>query len=159
MKLLSICAGIVLVFSVASSAQVATAPPPARVIDGSKEPESISDNVAWLMLFKVLADGPDALPFGTRASFLKETGLLPGQKMRVVLAANRVAERVSDMEDRIMKSSLEMEAKTKVLRQERDAIIEDVVYELLVHELPFEAREKLNRHVQERVKPGIRMVQ
>ncbi len=158
MKLLALCLGIALAFSFLSVAQEAALPPQTRVIDGSKEPESIPDTVAWLMLFKVLADGPDALPFDTRVVFLKETELTPGQKTRLILAANRVSERVKEMEGPIMNSSLDMDAKTRRLRAERDAIINGVVNELLIHELPYEAGEDLRRHVREAVKRGIRMV-
>ncbi len=53
--------------------------PQDELIDGSREPHRIPDNVAWLMLFRALADGPKAFSYDVRASYLKNANLTPDQ--------------------------------------------------------------------------------
>ncbi len=58
-------------------------------IYGRLNPEKIPDVVAYLMLFRTLADRPDGLSYEQRAGFLDSTGLSDEARRAVIPAANQ----------------------------------------------------------------------
>lgn len=128
----------------------------AQIIDGAKNPEQIPDEVAWLLLFKTVADAPSAPEYEVRAALLRRSGLSDLEISNVVQAANDAMSRISAMESDIQKSSLSMDQKTASLRARRDVILRDVVRELALSMSP-EPAEKFRRHVNEHVKRRIRI--
>jgi len=152
--------GVLLLFALPGAPQEAPAPQtPAQriVIDGSKEPHRIPDLVAWRMLFKALAGGPNRFPEEVRRRYLDGSELSELQIDRVMLAARRVSLRVREMELEVKKQPLSMEEKTATLRARRDAIIQDVVRDLLIQELSTEATQKLLDYLNQEVKSAIRI--
>jgi len=125
------------------------------VIDGSKEPHRIPDNIAWLMLFRLLAGDPLVLPNDIRVAYLKSSGLNVYEIGWLVRAANEVHRRLEEMEKSIKSSGLDMAAKTQALRSGRDAIINDVVRELLIEKFSVERGDTLLRYLREDVKRRI----
>ena len=138
------------------------ASPPAKqsaagqVIDGATDPEKIPNEVAWLMLFKSIADAPNAPDWEVRASFVRPAGFTNAEVTAVISAANQAMFRIGAMEARILLSSLPMDQKTKVLRAERDSILRDAVSDLLLRMSPEGAR-KFREHVDSHVKRRIKI--
>lgn len=153
--------GALLLLAFPASPQQARAPhPPAQrtVIDGSKEPHRIPDLVAWRMLFKALAGGPNRFPEEVRRSYLRGSGLSDLDVGNVIFAANWAELRLRRMEREVRASSPKAEGRTQILRARRDAIVQDVVRYLLIEELTPEAGQKLQRHLNEKVKRAIKII-
>ncbi len=150
---------LLLAFPVASQEAPAPPPNPAQrvVIDGSKEPYRIPDNVAWLMLFRLLAGKPFMPPDDIRVAYLKSSGLTVSEVARLVRIANEVQRRLEEMEKNVKSSALDIAAKTQALRSGRDAIISDVVRDLLIEEFSVERGDQLLRYLREDVKRRIRI--
>ncbi len=127
------------------------------VIDGSKTPEQIPDAVAWLMLFKTIADSPTAPDHQTRAAFIRDAGFTDEEIEVVLSTANEAMTRVREMENTIIPSSLNADLKTQKLRSQRDMILTDVVHTLLARLSP-EAAEKFRKHIDNRVKRDIKII-
>ena len=126
----------------------------AQVIDGSKNPEKVPDEITWLMLFTTIADGPNTLNYNMRATFLRPAGFTDAEIGGIVAAANEAMARIQTMEQTVLGSASGTDDKTPVLLSQRDAILRDVVTSLLLRLSP-DAGEKFRKHIIEKVKPGI----
>ncbi|MCW5977097.1 MAG: hypothetical protein KIT09_03430 [Bryobacteraceae bacterium] len=120
-------------------------------------PESIPDNIAWIMLFHVLADRPGAPDHESRSLFLNGSGLSDVERNRVIFAASDAAERIRAMEKEVKKSGRSMDEMTLALRGGRDAIVSETVTDLLTRQFDYDGGEKLLRYLRTGVKQGIRM--
>lgn len=132
-----------------ASSQAATQP--TQPIDGSKTPEKIPDEVAWLMLFQTVADGPNAPAFAVRAALLRQSGLADSDIQLVVSAATDAMSRIAAMEASVPKASMGSDAATQALRSQRDAILHDAI-DGLSKRLSPDAANKFTRHVNDHVK-------
>lgn len=82
------------------------------IIDGSKDPSKIPDDVAWWMLFQVLFDRP-GLPYDARAQILLDAGLTKDQANSVIQTANVAVANVSRMEKEVQGSSVNLDPEAK----------------------------------------------
>lgn len=127
------------------------------IVDGAKNPERIPDRTAWLMLFRSVADGPNAPDRPTRAALLGTSGLSSVDINTVILAANEALARIHSMEGPIL-NAFPASEKAAAMRAQRDEILLDVVTSLCQRLTP-EAAEKFRVHIRERVKRRIRITE
>jgi len=128
---------------------------PGTRVSGEQEPHSIPDAVAWRILFRLVAGGPDRAAAEIRARYLEEGGLPEEVITKVMRTADRAMQRVVEMEDEVEELQLPLETTAEMLRARRDAIIEDAVRDLLIEELDVVAGQKLLDYLNGRVKPAI----
>jgi hypothetical protein len=126
---------------------------PAAIV-GKLEPHKIPDNVAWRMLFFVLADGPSTQSYEQRSAHLKDTKLTPREMEIVVAAASRFMQELRGAEKRILESGASMEEKTAQLRFECDKLVTDAISQI-DRDFGFDAHQKIHKHIVEKVKPAI----
>ncbi len=124
------------------------------VINGATSPEKIADEVAWRMFFKAIADGPGAPAYSVRATVVRSAGFSDDESLGIISAANEALARIRSMEATVMPMNANMDAKTRMLRSQRDAILREVVSDLLSRLKPA-AADRFRDHIQSRVKRGI----
>ncbi len=147
---------LLVVFPVAAQPDCEPLPySPGTDISGEQEPYSIPDVIAWRILFRLLADGPDRVGAEIRARHLEEGGLPEEVIAKVMRTASQAMQRVVEMEDEVEELQLPLEETAVMLRARRDAIIEDAVRDLLIEELDVMAGQKLLDYLNGQVKPAI----
>lgn len=147
---------LVIVFSAAAQPDCEPLPySPGTHISGEEEPYSIPDVVAWRILFRLLADGPDRAAAEIRARHLEEGGLSKDVIAKVMRTASQAMQRVVEMEDEVEELQLPLEETAEMLRERRDAIVEVAVRDLLIEELDVVAGQELLDYLNGQVKPAI----
>jgi hypothetical protein len=126
------------------------------VIDGSKTPEQIPDTVAWLVLFRIISDQPNAPDHRSRAAFLRPAGFSGDEVEIVMSAANDAMARVAAMESALTNMP-NAGQKTQMLLSRRDVILTDGVNALLAR-LSSDAADRFRNYVSDYVKRGIKIM-
>ena len=129
----------------------------AQVVDGAKTPEKIPDEVAYLMLFRTLADGPDAPEYKTRSMIIHNEGLSDADTDSIILAANEAMTRIASMELGVSQSTVPNDSKTALLQTQRNAILRDVAATLQLR-LSSASATKFQEYLKTKVKTSIRIV-
>lgn len=146
---------VVLLSSVLTYAQSGAAQNSARVVlNGALEPQKVPDNIAWLMLFKLLEDRPDGLAYNARAAFLRPSAFTKDQIHQIIQTAAEANNRIRQVEAEVAVGAVPNQSTTDILRSRRDAILTDAVAALLVTLGP-EGAATFMRHIDEHVKPRI----
>lgn len=152
MRKIVLCVTLVSLLSTIGWAQVSAAS--RRVIDGKQNPELVPDTVAWLMLFKSVADGPRAPSYRSRAALVASSGLSEYQIRQLISAANDATQQIHQMEEEVFATAMADDAKTRALRARRDGIVTATANQLLAR-LDVGGAEKLRQHVDKKVKTRI----
>lgn len=155
--LMYICVASLSLIAVQQQQPDSKAPVSVEVIDGSKEPNRIPDEVARLLLFQILADRVGGPSFDARAEHLKAGEFLESEIREVMGTANRTVLQIAEMEEEVAENarSMSMDEQTQVLRTRRDSIIRAAIARL-DRRLGPEGNQRWHSFINNTVKRGIR---
>jgi hypothetical protein len=133
-------------------AQVPMQPEP--LIDGAKEPDRIPDEIACLLLFRILADRPNGPAYEIRAAHLEAGKFSSRETQEIIDAANRTVLEIKEMESEIAAAGISMDAKAQLAGSRRETILQTAITKL-TKRLGPDGSKRWETYLNNNVKPGV----